>query len=250
VRQDGRVLLACLAVLAGATVQAAAGFGLALIAGPAIVALLAPTEAVTTLMVLATVTTLLLLLVRRGSRPAVRWADVRVVTLAAIPGIVAGVLVLAVVSKAALQFAVGVGVLAAVALQVLRRPVPGRSMPSRGVTLGVGLVAGLLTTTTSTNGPPLVLWLERRQVPPAVMRDTLAALFLALNLLGAAVLTASGRAGQALRPDVLLVLLTAAVVGHVAGRRLFHLLDVRRFRVAGLTLSALAGVASIVAALG
>jgi hypothetical protein len=49
---------------------------------------------------------------------------------------------------------------------------------------------------------------------------------------------------------VVLVLLAAAVVGHVAGRRLFHLLDVRRFRVAGLTLSALAGVASIVAALG
>src|SRR3712207_3729261 len=112
------------------------GFGLALIAGPAIVALLAPTEAVTTLMVLATVTTLLLLLVRRGSRPAVRWADVRVVSLAAVPGIVAGVLVLAVVSKAALQLAVGVGVLVAVALQVLRRPVPGRSMPSRGAKIG------------------------------------------------------------------------------------------------------------------
>ena len=92
--------------------------------------------------------------------------------------------------------------------------------------------------------------MESLGVPPAVMRDTLAALFLALNLLGAAVLTASGRAGQALQPDVLLVLLAAAVVGHVAGRRLFHLLDVRRFRVAGLTLSALAGVASIVAAIG
>ncbi|MGY1683593.1 TSUP family transporter [Geodermatophilus sp. SYSU D01176] len=244
------MLLASLAVLAGATVQAAAGFGLALIAGPAIVAVLEPTEAVTTLMVLATATTLLLLLVRRGPRPAVRWADVRVVTLAAVPGVVAGVLVLAVVSKSALQLAVGVGVLAAVALQVLRRPHAGRARPSRWVTLGVGLVAGLLTTTTSTNGPPLVLWLERRQTPPAEMRDTLAALFLVLNLLGAAVLTATGRAGQALRPDVVLVLLAAAVVGHVVGRRLFHLLDARRFRAAGLGLSALAGLASIVAALG
>jgi uncharacterized protein len=215
-----------------------------------VVALFDPTEAVTTLMVLATTTTLLLLLVRRGSRPAVRWADVRVVVLAAAPGVVAGVLVLAVVSKSALQLAVGVGVLVAVGLQVLRRPVPGGARPSRWGTLGVGLLAGVLTTTTSTNGPPLVLWLERRRVPPAEMRDTLAALFLALNLLGAAVLTASGRVAQAFRPDVVLVLLAAAVVGHVAGRRLFHLLDVRRFRVAGLTLSALAGVASIVAALG
>jgi uncharacterized protein len=244
------VLLACLAVLVGATVQSAAGFGLALIAGPALVAVLAPTEAVTTLIVLATTTTLLLLLVRRGSRPVIRWADVRVVVLAAVPGVLAGVLVLAVVSKPALQLAVGVGVLAAVALQVLRRPVPGQPSPSRWATLGVGLLAGVLTTTTSTNGPPLVLWLERRHVPPAEMRDTLAALFLALNLLGAAVLTASGRVAQAFRPEVVLVLLVAAVIGHAVGRRLFHLLDVRRFRVAGLTLSALAGVASIVAALG
>jgi uncharacterized protein len=242
------LLLASLAVLAGATVQASAGFGLALIAGPALVAVLDPTEAVTTLMVLATTTTLLLLLVRRGGRPVVRWADVRVLVPAAVPGVLAGVLVLAVVSKPALQLAVGVGVLAAVALQVLRRPVHGRTTASRWTTLGVGLTAGVLTTTTGTNGPPLVLWLERRQAAPAEMRDTLAVLFLTLNLLGAAVLTATGRAGQAFRPEVVLVLLAAAVTGHVAGRRLFHLLDARRFRVAGLTLSALAGVASVVAA--
>src|SRR3712207_9590529 len=71
------VLLACLAVLVGATVQAAAGFGLALIAGPALVAVLAPTEAVATLSVLAPTTTPLLLLVRRGWRPALPGAHVR-----------------------------------------------------------------------------------------------------------------------------------------------------------------------------
>ena len=114
----------------------------------------------------------------------------------------------------------------------------------------MGLVAGVLTTTTGTNGPPLVLWLERRRTAPAETRDTLAVLFLALNLLGALVLTASGRMGQGFRPEVMLVLLAAAVIGHVVGRRLFHLLDPRRFRAAGLTLSALAGVASVVAALG
>src|SRR3712207_3942721 len=103
------VLLACLAVLVGATVQSAAGFSLALIAGPALVAVLAPTEAVTTLIVLATTTTLLLLLVGRGSRTAIRWADVRVVVLAAVPGVLAGVLVLEVVSKPALQLAVEIG---------------------------------------------------------------------------------------------------------------------------------------------
>lgn len=243
------MLLASLAVLVGATVQAAAGFGLALIAGPAVVAVLDPTQAVATLMVLTATTTVLLLGVRRGPR-AVRWADARSVTLAAVPGLAAGTLVLVVVGTSALQIAVGVAVLAAVGLQALRRPVAGGTPPSRWTTLGVGLVAGVLTTTTGTNGPPLVLWLERRQAAPAEMRDTLAALFLALSVLGVGVLAVTGRIGSAVRPEVLPVLLIAAVVGHVAGRRLFHLLDARRFRGAGLALSALAGVASLVGGLG
>ena len=246
------MLLASLAVLVGATVQAATGSGLALIAGPALVAVLDPAPAVTTLLVLATTTNALLLLFRRSGGREVRWADVRALTLAAVPGVVAGVVVLAVLSKQWLQLAVGVGVLAAVLLQVARRPAdPDRvgAPASRWPVLGVGLTAGVLTTTTGTNGPPLVLWLERRRVAPGETRDTLAVLFLALNLLGATALAVSGRAGQAFRPDAVALLLAVAVSGHVAGRRLFPLLDARRFRVAGLTLSALAGVASVVAAL-
>lgn len=247
------VLLASLAVLVGATVQAATGFGLALIAGPALVAVLAPTEAVTTLLVLSTMTNLLLLLFRGSNQAEVRWADVRAVTLAGVPGVVAGVLILAVVSKASLQVAVGVGVLVAVLVQVLRRPpAPGRvgATVSRWPVFGVGLTAGVLTTTTGTSGPPLVLWLERRRATPGETRDTLAAMFLGLNLVGAAALAVSGSAGQAFRPDAVGLMLGLAFAGHLAGRRLFHLLDARRFRAAGLGLSALAGVASIAAALG
>jgi uncharacterized membrane protein YfcA len=244
--QDGRVLLAAVAVLVGATVQAATGSGLAQIAGPALVAVLAPAEAVSTLIVLATVTTLLLLLVRRRAQRAVRWADARALLLAGLPGVAAGVLVLAVVARPVLQVVVGLGVLAAVAFQLRPRALAGPP-PRPWTTAAVGVVAGLLTTTTGTNGPPLVLWLERRRATPEQTRDTLGVLFLGLNLLGALALAVAGRAQSAFRPDVLAVLLAAAVVGHAAGRWLFHLLDARRFRAAALAVSALAGLASLVA---
>ena len=243
-------VVAALAVLVGATVQATTGFGLALIAGPALVAVLEPAEAVSALLVLATVTNALLLVVRTGGRPAVRWSDVRAVTVAAAPGLAAGVLLLSVASKAALQLAVGIGVLLAVSLQVRRRRADPADGPAHGASwtvLVVGLTAGVLTTTTGTNGPPLVLWLEHRRAAPGEMRDTLAAMFLALNLLGAATIALLGRGEQAVRPLPLALLLAVAVAGHVAGRRLFHRLDARQFRIAGLTLSALAGLASIAA---
>jgi uncharacterized membrane protein YfcA len=139
-------------------------------------------------------------------------------------------------------------VLAAVGLQVVRRGA-AHGVPSLAGTAAAGLAAGVLTTTTGTNGPPLVLWLQRRGATPLETRDTLGALFLCLNLLGAAALAVTGRAGQAFRPEVVFPLLAVAVVGHAVGRRAFHRLDARRFGAAALAVSALAGAASVVAGL-
>ena len=171
----------------------------------------------------------------------------RAVLLAAVPGLVAGVLVLTVASKAALQLAVGVGVLVAVLLQVRRRA-EGAGTTAWWPVIGVGATAGVLTTTTGTSGPPLVLWLEHRRATPGQTRDTLAAMFIGLNLMGAAAIAVLGQADQAFRPGTVGVLLAVAVTGHAAGRLLFHRLDARQFRLAGLSLCALAGLASIAAA--
>ena len=239
------------AVLVGAAVQSSTGFGFALISGPALFALLQPAEAVTALLVLGVAVNLLVLL-GRGAGGSVRGSDVVRVVLAAVPGLVGGALLLGVVPKPVLQGVVGAGVLLAVAVQVWWRPAAAPraapEAPPRGSALAIGALVGLLTTTTGTNGPPLVLWLERRRLTPADARRTISAVFLGLNVLGAAALAAVGHGGAAARPVLLGVLLACAVVGHVAGAALFRGMDPRRFRAAGLVLCTVAGVAALVSA--
>jgi uncharacterized membrane protein YfcA len=238
-------------VLLGAAVQSATGFGFALVSGPALFALLEPAEAVTALLVLG-VAVNVLVVAGRAAGGSVRWPDLARVVVAAVPGLVGGALLLGVVPKPVLQAVVGVGVLLAVALQVWRRPAPPGPVPRRaphGSAVAVGLLVGVLTTTTGTNGPPLVLWLERRRLAPADARRTISAVFLALNVLGAVALAAVGHGAGAARPALLAVLLACAVAGHVAGAGLFRRMDPRRFRVAGLVLCAVAGLAAIASAL-
>jgi uncharacterized membrane protein YfcA len=240
--------LAAAAVLVGAAVQSATGFGFALISGPVLFALLEPAEAVTALLVLGIAVNLLVVTGRR-SGGTVRRRDVGRVALAAVPGLVGGALLLGVVPKPVLQGVVGAGVLLAVGLQLRRREpqVPAAVVHRApwGSVAGIGVLVGLLTTTTGTNGPPLVLWLERRRLGPADARRTISGVFLALNVLGAAVLAGAGRGTAAGRPVLLGVLLGAAAAGYLIGVAVFRRLDPRRFRAAGLVLCAAAGLAAV-----
>jgi uncharacterized membrane protein YfcA len=244
-------VVVALAVLVGAAVQSATGFGFALISGPALFALLEPAEAVTALLVLG-IAVNVLVVAGRGAGGSVRWPDLARVVVAALPGLVGGALLLGVVPKQVLQAVVGAGVLLAVALQVWRRPAAARPGPRRaphGSAVVIGVLVGVLTTTTGTNGPPLVLWLERRRLAPADARRTISAVFLGLNVLGAVALAAVGRGVTGTRPALLGVLLVGAVAGYVAGAAVFRRMDPLRFRVAGLVLCTVAGLAALVSAL-
>lgn len=239
--------LAALATLLGATLQSATGFGFALILGPALFAVFDPTEAISTLLILGAVLSVLILFGERRDRE-IRAADLRLVLFASVPGLIAGVFVLAVLAKSPLQVAVGVAVLCAVALQVRHDPAPATagsvSFPLRG---GTGLLVGLLTTTTSTNGPPLVLLFQRLGYTPAQQRDTLAAAFLFLDVLGVLAFVPLLANGEGLPLASIAVLVVLTVAGQVLGRRLFLRLDPAAFRTAGLILVTLAGIASVVA---
>ena len=83
-----------------------------------------------------------------------------------------------------------------------------------------GFAAGALTTSTSTNGPPMLLHLLGRGATPEQVRDTLTVCFVALAPIGAAALFGTG--DPELPSGVLLVALVPAVaVGHLVGRRGF-----------------------------
>lgn len=226
----------------GALVQSAGGFGFALVASPALFATLEPAEAVGAVLIIGSGLNAVVLGLERR-RGTVRWRDLRPMLVAAAPGLAVGVLALEALAKEALQAVVGVAVLAALLVR-RRRPHPA----GRASSIPVGLAVGTLTTSTSVNGPLLVLWLRARGAAPAELRSSLAASFLALNVLGAAVLAVTIGAGRAPEPGLLLALAPAALAGHVVGRRLFTRMPAHRFEALGTTVVIVAGLASLAAA--
>jgi uncharacterized protein len=236
--------LAAAAALLGAAVQSATGFGFALVLSPALFAVLDPYEAVTALLALGLALNLLVLL--EGGRPEpVRWRELLPVLAAAVPGLAVGAAALELLDKPLLQVLVGVVVVLAATVQ-LRARLGGRTVRTRSAA-AAGLASGALTTSISVSGPPLVLWLESRGVSPAELRTTLAALFLALNLAGCALLVPLAGTGGLAPAGVLLLLLVLVVAGHFLGARAFGRLDQRRFSLAVLALVVVTGAASVAA---
>jgi uncharacterized protein len=210
---SGLLLAAAAGIVAGATLQAATGFGFSLLAAPLLFAAIRPAEAVGLLVLLGTEVNLLTLATeRRRPRPLTR--DAAVLCAWALPGSVAGVVVLRALPPLALQIAVTLGVAGTLAVRQLagsRAQVPAWA---------AGLTSGALTTATSISGPPLLLHLLGRELSPARVRDTLTACFLGLGAITALTLWASGT--DAL-PDAGLAaaLVPAVAAAHLVGRRAF-----------------------------
>jgi uncharacterized protein len=207
-------LAAAAAVAAGAALQSATGFGFSIVAAPIVFATVEPEEAVGLLIVLgALVNVLTLTSERRRPRPVVR--ECVVLLACALPGAVAGVAVLRALDPVALQVAVSAGVIATLLARRVVQTTPAWAGPI------AGLVAGALTTSTTTAGPPLIVYLLGRRLEPAQVRDTIPVVFLGLSVVGVIALLATGTSGAV--PDLGLVAILVPVVaaGHLAGRPLF-----------------------------
>lgn len=216
------------AVLAGASLQAATGFGFGLLAAPIFFAVIDPQPAIGMLALLGlTVNLMTLLTERRRPRPLTREA---VVLLGfALPGALVGIAVLRNLEAAGLQVLLSVGVVVTLVIRhvltspdaikpVLHddpRPRPRWSAPL------AGFLSGALSTSTSTSGPPLLLHLLGRGARPSVVRDTLTVCFLSLGLITPIALLVT-RTTDAI-PDLPMAaaLVPAAALGHLLGRRVF-----------------------------
>ena len=234
--------LAVVAVL-GSAAQSATGFGVALPVAPVAFALLAPPDAVLAVAAAGLMHNVLVIGTGRH-RLAVRTADATLLVLAALPGLILGALIVSRVSKPAMQLAVGVAILVVVLLRVHE---PGRvaALAGRGAALPIGALAGALTTTIGINGPPLVVWLRARGVAVVELRDTLAVVFLVLNL--AAVASIAARGGAI--PGVLVPALAIALAaGHAVGVGAHRQLSTAALDRALVAILAAAGGASIAAA--
>jgi uncharacterized protein len=248
------MVLAAVAAFVGASVQSATGFGFALVLSPALFAVVEPVEAVTALLLLGCALNVLVLF--EGGRPEhVDWRALAPVLIAAVPGLGAGLAALTLLSKEALQVAVGLAVIGAAGWQLqdrareAQRAARRRGSPPPAAAWLVGFTSGALTTSISVSGPPVVLWLEARGVSPAEFRASLAASFLALNLVGGALLLVAQGAG-ALDAGLVLPLLGLVLAGYALGALAFRQLDRERFFMLALALVVVTGAASVAAGLG
>lgn len=168
------LLLANLAVAAGAAIQGTVGYGMNLIALPLLLALdpaLVPGPLlVAHLLLVLSLTTL--------DRKEIDRKTLVLATAAAIPGTAAGALILAYLSH-------GAFVIFTAAVLILTTALAGRRTPiawsGRNVCVA-GFVSGFCGTTTSINGPPLAAVLVGSRLLPQV-RATLACFLLISTLL-------------------------------------------------------------------
>jgi uncharacterized membrane protein YfcA len=236
--------LAALAAFAGASVQSATGFGFALVLMPALFAVLEPAEAVAVALVLGAALSVLVLVESRR----VPTHGLGRLMVPALPGLAVGAVVITVVAKEPLQVSVGLAVIAAALWQLRGKGGQTEVRPPHFPAPLAGFISGALTTSISINGPPLVLWLEAQGVAPAVFRTTLAAAFLILDVIGAALVVAAEGAGT-IDLGVLGPLLGCVAAGYAVGALAFRRLDAERFFRIVLAVVVCTGVASVVGGL-
>ena len=208
---------AAVAVLAGGVLQSATGFGFSMLTSPLLLALIGPEQAVTASSILGFLLSGVLL-AGEGRRPDVATRDaVGPRRRAASPAWSLGAIAVSTFSVQALSLVMAVGVAAGLVVRVRARRSPQREVGRWSAPLA-GLASGALSTSTGISGPPLIFHLLARGLPPARMRDTLAAIFLSLGAIGLIPLAITGSLDV---PDGMPLLLACALVGQVAGRRLF-----------------------------
>src|SRR3954471_1046463 len=223
------------AVLFGGLLQSATGTGFAMLAAPVLTAVHGPQESVATLALLGPVISALTL--GEVRRPEVLKRTAVVLTIAGIPGMVVGVLVLRHTPIDVLKVLVAVAVLVGVV-------VIGRGAKIRGSAAGPGFVSGVLATSTGLSGPPMVLYLLGHRARPAEVRDTLAAVFLITARRRAVALVIGGVLGPAAQ---MVLLLAATAAGQLAGRLIFRRLG-ERHRAATLGVLVLCALVALIPA--
>jgi uncharacterized membrane protein YfcA len=237
-------------LLIASIVQAATGFGFALIAGPVLYTVVEPSAAVALVLILGQVVNVLVLFGERR-RPEIDWTAVRPALAAAGPGLPIGALIVTVVPDTAMRLAVGGIVCTVVLVRVARRRRRHRraAVPGRGAAIAAGFAVGVLTTSTTTNGPPLAVWLTARRMEPRAIRDVVTVIFFVLDIVGIAVLVAVSGTDSLARADWIPALLPVAVAGHFLGRQVFVRLPDRHYEPIVLGSAFVAGALSIATAI-
>jgi uncharacterized membrane protein YfcA len=183
------------AVVAGGAAfnQAIVGFGYALLAVPLISLVTTASQAVVIVSLIGLPVTITMAIRHHDH---IEWKAVRSITVASVAGMPLGLIVLTVVSDSVLRFIIG-GVVLVLATMIASGLRTTRAV--RAVNIASGFASGVLSTSTGTNGPPLVLGLRVRGLSNQQFRSTISVLFAMSGAVSLLLFVAIGRVdGEAL----------------------------------------------------
>jgi uncharacterized membrane protein YfcA len=239
------------ATFAAALLQAASGFGFAVVAAPLYLLLLAPVTAVQLVVIIAAALTVAVL---PGLWRAVAPRVLAHLVLGSLAGVPLGLFVLRHSDPTVVRVVAGLTVLGFAAVLALqrRRGRNGAIAPlrmSRNRDLAAGATAGMATALVGMAGPPVLIYLMLAGNASQTIRATLLAFF---SLVYAATLAANAGTIGVSRDSWLAagVLLPFAIVGGVVGRALGDRLGGGAFARLAIGLLAAAGLVSLGAAAG
>lgn len=230
------------AVFVAAFMQIVAGFGFALLSVPLMTLAIEPKLAVVVSTLTGVFVTTWQAIKERAEADKVL---VRRMTTGAYVGMPLGLLVYVSVNDNVLRFLLGLAVLVAAVMLALR--VNLHHVGPR-LDYGSGFISGVLATSLSTNGPPLVFVLQARQLSAVRFRATISTVFALSNVGGLALFIASGKVT---RDGIVAVLVTvpALLFGQLLGFPIRKHIHGERFRWLVLLLLVGAAISAIVNAI-
>ena len=167
--------------------QSLSGFGFSLLAVPLMTLVVSPRDAVVVATVIGALSTTSQAYTDRAFVDA---AIAKRLTLASFIGMPFGLTAFVLVSETGLRVVLGVVVFVS-AVMLLR----GFQLHDEKHRLDwvLGVVSGFLSTSTSTNGPPLVFVMQARRIDPAVFRATINTVFSLVNIVAVVMFAVAGK---------------------------------------------------------
>lgn len=235
-----QIIWGALAIFLGAVVQGTTGFGIALVAVPVLMQFMPP-ETVPPLMVVLSLGNNAVVLARAWR--SVRLRLVLPLILGGVAGLPFGVWILLALDPTSIKLAVGIGVIV-MALLLLSGWKKKVRHQRTGLAV-VGLLGGVLHTSTSVSGPPVIIFLANQGVDRDQFRANLIAFFTVMNVISIPTYYVNGLL-TVVELKLALAFVIPLLLGSLAGIWLVKRIDERLFRRLVLYLVALFGLALVI----
>lgn len=232
------------ALLVAAFIRGTTGFGLSLVFTPFLILIMEPKAVIPVNLILASISNIMVL---ASCFRSVKIRRLLPMTVSSLLGVPIGVFIITVISAALLKVLIGaITIFFAILLLFKLTPHFANERRASGI---AGLLCGILTTSTSLGGPPVVLFMHTQSWPKQEIYPSLSAFFLISTGASLTGLFISGM----VTADVLLTAASLApglAIGVFLGMLAFKRVDERYFRVLSVVVVVGTGLLAMLSGLG